>query len=263
MDKGELNPAAPSSSQEGQQHLMSTHLSSFQKGSFHFPCWSSSQGYSSSLLCGSSSSSANGVSEGSRIMASSQSHSQAEKRRRARINGHLSTLRRLIPSANQLDKASLLAKVIDHVKDLKRKTSEINKCSIIPTEMNEVTVELNYQGFPTLTVSLCCDDRPDLFTDLIGVLQGLRLRTVRADMSTVEGRVRNVFILRTIAGEDGASSCLSSLRDSLEALLGRLISSNVSSEPNYYTKRQRILSSLSACSNNNSTYVDIDRSSGS
>ncbi|XP_068644878.1 transcription factor bHLH30-like [Aristolochia californica] len=238
MDKG-LNP-----SWFQEEHF--THLSSFHEGTFHFPSLSS-QGHTSKLLCGSSSSSANGVSEG-RTMASSQSHSQAEKRRRARINGHLSTLRRLIPSANQLDKASLLAKVIDHVKDLKKKTSEIDKCFIIPTEMDEVTVELNH-NYPSLRVSLCCDDRPDLFSDLIGVLDDLRLRTVRADVTTIEGRVRNVFILCSNSGEDGV--CLSSLRDSLEAVLGRVISSNISSVSTYYTKRQRMLSSSSY--SNNST----------
>ncbi|RWR78870.1 transcription factor bHLH51-like protein [Cinnamomum micranthum f. kanehirae] len=117
--------------------------------------------------------------------------SQAEKRRRERINTHLSTLRRLVPSATKLDKATLLGRVIDHVKELKRKALEIGNSFTVPTETDDVTVECDRNGALKdrfiIRASLCCDDRPELYTDLIQALHGLKLRTVRADMATLGG----------------------------------------------------------------------------
>ncbi|RYR46431.1 hypothetical protein Ahy_A07g032169 [Arachis hypogaea] len=54
-----------------------------------------------------------------RPASASKSHSQAEKRRRDRINAQLATLRKLIPKSDKMDKAALLGSVVDHVKDLK------------------------------------------------------------------------------------------------------------------------------------------------
>ncbi|XP_010689462.2 transcription factor bHLH51 [Beta vulgaris subsp. vulgaris] len=73
--------------------------------------------------------------------ASSHSHRQAEKRRRDRINGQLTRLRRLIPKSDKMDKAALLEKVVEQVKDLKRKASEINKFFTIPTESDDITID--------------------------------------------------------------------------------------------------------------------------
>ncbi|KAB2084651.1 hypothetical protein ERO13_A05G330901v2 [Gossypium hirsutum] len=55
------------------------------------------------------------------------SHSQAEKRRRDRINAQLSALRELIPMSHKMDKAALLKCAVEQVKDLKRKAAEISK----------------------------------------------------------------------------------------------------------------------------------------
>ncbi|KAL0825254.1 hypothetical protein Bca101_048931 [Brassica carinata] len=38
------------------------------------------------------------------------------------------------------DKASLLAEVIQHVKELKRETSVVSETNLVPTESNELTV---------------------------------------------------------------------------------------------------------------------------
>ncbi|MBA0697666.1 hypothetical protein Goari_021196 [Gossypium aridum] len=65
-------------------------------------------------------------------------HSQAEKRRRDRINTQLSALRELIPMSHKMDKAALLTSAVEQVKDLKRKAAEISKAFNIPTEMDEV-----------------------------------------------------------------------------------------------------------------------------
>uniref|UniRef100_A0A0D3FGG9 BHLH domain-containing protein n=1 Tax=Oryza barthii TaxID=65489 RepID=A0A0D3FGG9_9ORYZ len=77
-----------------------------------------------------------------KALAASRSHSEAERRRRERINAHLARLRSLLPNTTKTDKASLLAEVIQHVKELKRQTSEITEEACpLPTESDELTVD--------------------------------------------------------------------------------------------------------------------------
>lgn len=179
-------------------------------------------------------------------------HSQAEKRRRERINDHLSTLRRMVPDANKMDKAALLGKVIDHVKDLKRKASSIGNGFSIPAESNEVTVESKEFDATTtsdtknfyIKASISCDDRPDLFTSLMKAFHGLRLRTVRADITSLGGRVQNVFVLcgRRENG-NGSGVNLSSLKESVKDALARIASFDVVAMDASSIKRQRLLQS--------------------
>ncbi|KAG9136875.1 hypothetical protein Leryth_020604 [Lithospermum erythrorhizon] len=56
-----------------------------------------------------------------KALAASKSHSEAERRRRERINNHLNKLRSILPSTTKTDKASLLAEVIQHVKRVEDK----------------------------------------------------------------------------------------------------------------------------------------------
>lgn len=107
----------------------------------------------------------------------------------------------------QTDKASLLAEVIQHVKELKRQTSLIAETSPVPTEMDELTVDASDEdGKFVIKASLCCEDRSDLLPDLIKSLKALRLRTLKAEITTLGGRVKNVLF---ITGDDQDSSCSS------------------------------------------------------
>jgi hypothetical protein len=49
--------------------------------------------------------------------------------------------------------------------------------------------------------SLCCDDRADLLPDLIRALKALRLRALKAEITTLGGRVKNVLF---VTGDDTA-----------------------------------------------------------
>ncbi|OVA06754.1 Myc-type [Macleaya cordata] len=136
-----------------------------------------------------------------KALAASKSHSEAERRRRERINNHLAKLRSLLPSTTKTDKASLLAEVIQHVKELKRQTSQIAEASPVPTENDELTVDnaSDEDGKFIIKASLCCEDRSDLLPDLIKTLKALRLRTLKAEITTLGGRVKNVLF---ITGDD-------------------------------------------------------------
>ncbi|KAK1386911.1 Transcription factor bHLH30 [Heracleum sosnowskyi] len=140
-----------------------------------------------------------------KALAASKSHSEAERRRRERINNHLAKLRSLLPSTTKTDKASLLAEVIQHLKELKRQTSIIAESSPIPTETDELTVdnEEDEDGRFIIKASLCCEDRTDLLPDLIKTLKAMRLKTLKAEITTLGGRVKNVLF---ITGDDQESS---------------------------------------------------------
>uniref|UniRef100_A0A803QJC5 BHLH domain-containing protein n=1 Tax=Cannabis sativa TaxID=3483 RepID=A0A803QJC5_CANSA len=139
-----------------------------------------------------------------RTIEALKNHSEAEKRRRARINSHFDTLRSLTPGAKKMDKASLLAEVISHLKDLKRKTAETSEDCTIPKDFDEVKVEPEdeMEGRPySIRVSLSCDYKPGLLSDLRQALDALQLIIMRAEIATLGCRMKNVFVI-TACNED-------------------------------------------------------------
>ncbi|GFZ21387.1 basic helix-loop-helix (bHLH) DNA-binding superfamily protein [Actinidia rufa] len=178
-----------------------------------------------------------------KALAASKSHSEAERRRRERINNHLAKLRSLLPSTTKTDKASLLAEVIQHVKELKRQTSLIAEMSPVPTESDELTVDASddENGKFVIRASLCCEDRSDLLPDLIKTLKALRLKTLKAEITTLGGRVRNVLF---ITGEEEKEEqqqqqqqyCISSIQEALKAVMDKTNGDESSSGS---VKRQR------------------------
>ncbi|XP_054825289.1 transcription factor bHLH30-like [Prosopis cineraria] len=183
-----------------------------------------------------------------KALAASKSHSEAERRRRERINNHLAKLRSLLPNTTKTDKASLLAEVIQHVKELKRQTSIIAETSPVPTEADELTVDdaSDEDGRFVIKASLCCEDRSDLLPDLIKTLKALRLKTVKAEITTLGGRVKNVLFMTGEEDELGCGGggsqeqrqhqhCISSIQEALKAVMEK----NGGGDENGNVKRQR------------------------
>ncbi|KAG5616270.1 hypothetical protein H5410_016094 [Solanum commersonii] len=175
--------------------------------------------------------------------SASRSHSEAEKRRRDRINAQLSTLRKLIPTSEKMDKAALLGSVVDHVKDLKGKTAEISKVLNIPTDTDEVTIEhLNEEEENKgclLKASFCCDDRLELFSELQRGIKNLKLTVMGADITSLGGRIKGVFML--CPNQNSANDvCMNSLKRSLRVVFSRIaISPPSTSNYRIKSKRQR------------------------
>lgn len=166
-----------------------------------------------------------------KALAASRSHSEAERRRRERINTHFVKLRSLLPSTTKTDKASLLAEVIQHVKELKRQTSEIvDDAHLLPTESDELTVDAGSDddGRFLVTASLCCEDRSDLLPEVIKALKALRLRTIKAEITTLGGRLKNVLVIT--ADDDRLDTAehpqcsVASVQDALKAVMERAAS---------------------------------------
>ncbi|XP_044336739.1 transcription factor bHLH51 [Triticum aestivum] len=187
-------------------------------------------------------------------------HSEAERRRRVRINAHLTALRRMIPDTKQMDKAALLARVVDQVRHLKRRASEAAQAQqmpAVPPEADEVSVEFCCTGDTDddnrrlyMKASVSCDDRPDLVAGFIQALHGLRLRTVRAEVTSLGGRVRHVFTLCKEEEEEGSAAAgragLNSLKEAVRHALSKVASPELvcgGSPFQFQSKRQRILES--------------------
>ncbi|KAJ3694271.1 hypothetical protein LUZ60_009751 [Juncus effusus] len=126
-----------------------------------------------------------------------KNHSEAERRRRERINSHLSVLRGMIHGTEKLDKAALLGEVINHVKRLKAHATDHTKGRTVPSDTDEVSIRCVPQTANSflLHASICCDDSPDLFSELKQNLKILKVKIVRAEICSLGGRVKIVFVM--------------------------------------------------------------------
>ncbi|XP_037431136.1 transcription factor bHLH30-like [Triticum dicoccoides] len=139
----------------------------------------------------------------------SRSHSEAERKRRQRINTHLATLRSLLPSASQMDKAALLGEVVRHVRELRGDADGGAVAGVaVPGERDEVGVEEERwdarESAKRVRAWVCCADRPGLMSELGRAVRSVSARAVRAEIATVGGRTRSVLELE--AGQAAGAS---------------------------------------------------------
>ncbi|EXB94637.1 hypothetical protein L484_005794 [Morus notabilis] len=176
-----------------------------------------------------------GISE-AKALAALKNHSEAERRRRERINAHLSTLRGLVPCNGKMDKATLLAEVILQVKELKKNAAEASKGLLIPMDADQVHVEPYNNNravgdrTPAFKASLCCGYRPELLSDIRQALDALPVKMVRTEISTLGERLKILFVFTYCKDKnsDDAETCrniaisvqeiLSSILDKASAL---------------------------------------------
>lgn len=189
-----------------------------------------------------------------------KSHKESERRRRQRINAHLSTLRSLLPNTTKTDKASLLAQVVHHVKELRKQAADVAvqdgyACGRgseeepepepwpFPAESDEATVTYCDGGKKVVKATLCCEDRPGLNLELAQAIQSVQAKAVRAEMMTVGGRTKSVVVVQW-PGSCAGGEEIGALKRALKAVvenrasrsgLGQIVSRN---------KRARVYGSL-------------------
>lgn len=196
-----------------------------------------------------------------KALAALKNHSEAERRRRERINGHLATLRGLVPSTEKMDKATLLAEVISQVKELKKNAVEASKGLLIPMDDDEVKVEPYNDGgeYESLSyrATICCDFRPEILSDLRQTLDSLPLHLVKAEISTLSGRMKNVFVF-TCCKENNidiqaCQTLASTVHQALCSVLDKASASlEFSPRTSHASKRRRLCfmeTSTSSCNN--------------
>lgn len=202
----------------------------------------------------------NEISE-AKALAALKSHSEAERRRRERINGHLATLRGLVPSNEKMDKATILAEVISQVKELKKNAMEASKGLLIPMDSDEVKIEPyddddeGGEGSMSYKASICCDYQPEILSDLRQTLDALQLQLVRAEISTLGNRMKNVFVFKCCKGDntniEACQDIASTVHQALSSVLDKASSSlEYSPRTSLPNKRRRLCSietSTSSC----------------
>ncbi|XP_073128411.1 transcription factor bHLH30-like [Henckelia pumila] len=188
-----------------------------------------------------------------------RNHSDAERRRRERINGHLSTLRGLIPGTAKMDKAALLAEVINRVKELRDHVTEVTKGTLVPTDMDELKVEQegeNDENSFSIRASLCCDFKTELLSDIKEAIEALPLKTVRAEIATLGSRMVNVFVISGCdADEEGSQFLVDSVRKALRSVLDKFYASEEFATNNTMSGKRRRVSLFSSL--NSTSYGDI------
>lgn len=155
-----------------------------------------------------------------KAVAASISHKEAERRRRKRINGHIATLKSILPNTIKTDKASLLGEAVRRVKELKKTAAEVEERSttidMLPSESDEVKVwQCEKTGL--VKAALSCDDRPEIIVEMIEALKTAEAKVVRAEMSTVGGRTKSLLWVK-MGGNDAG---LGTLRRALKMVMDK------------------------------------------
>ncbi|XP_031384438.1 transcription factor bHLH30-like isoform X1 [Punica granatum] len=184
--------------------------------------------------------------DGQKPAEPSRSHKETERRRRQRINSHLSTLRSLLPNPTKVllrivlpqktDKASLLAGVVHHVRQLRQQlaafsrqhTDPSSSCSCsrlaladpeqwpFPGDSDEATL-ISCHGSGLLKVTLCCDDRPGLNGELARTFRAFHAKEIRAEMASSGGRAKLEVLVEWVGRQD--EDRVSGLKRALEAVV--------------------------------------------
>ncbi|KAK6923826.1 Myc-type, basic helix-loop-helix (bHLH) domain [Dillenia turbinata] len=171
-----------------------------------------------------------------KAIAANKSHSEAERRRRRRINGHLNTLRSILPDLIKTDKASLLAEVVRRVRELKATAAAaemgLRECHddvassgrgstkewVLPGETDEVSLGYCEEEPSLIKAILCCEDRPELMRDVIRAVKSVKVRVVRAEMATIGGRTKCVI---WVTGLGRSGEGITTLRRALKVVVDR------------------------------------------
>lgn len=129
-----------------------------------------------------------------------------------------------------MDKASLLAEVIDHVKQLRRNAADATKGILVPTDIDEVRVERQDDGLGgdscSIRASICCEYKHDVLSDLRQALEAIHPKTVRAEIATLGSRMVNHFVItgckqENIQDAEGCQLLLNSVRQALRSVLDK------------------------------------------
>ncbi|MQL81094.1 hypothetical protein Taro_013546 [Colocasia esculenta] len=180
------------------------------------------------------------------------SHSEAERKRRQRINDQLGRLRQLLPHTARMDKASLLTEVVRELRELRRRAADLVGPNYhddawgpaFPGEADEVILDWGEGsgispdivrddgegggGGTMATASVCCQDRSGLFTDVSEALRSARIRVARAEMATIGGRTKAVLLVEAlgttsdVGGYGRRSALQAALRSAIEGPRGRV-----------------------------------------
>ncbi|KAL4585708.1 hypothetical protein LXL04_010332 [Taraxacum kok-saghyz] len=173
-------------------------------------------------------------------LAALKSHSDAERRRRERINAHLDTLRSLVPSNDKMDKATLLAEVIRQLKQLKTNATQASIGLIIPEDTDGLKIEKRNNGGLAFRATFCCKNRPELLIDVRRSIAALKVKIERTELSILGDHVKLVFDFRKTSAGTTDEDVIRSIRDAFTSVMDKgSISPEYSPRTTLPNKRRR------------------------
>ncbi|XP_017406625.1 transcription factor bHLH131 [Vigna angularis] len=197
---------------QGMQHLRSYYNSEAQMIRGGFPQPFISRTYQTSFL--------KQRSKTEIKVVAAKKHSEAEKRRRMRINGQYETLRTILPNLIKKDKASVLAETIKQVKELKKKVSKVEQESCgssskdvvkFPSGADRLRLEKCNNEEDLVKATLSCEDSMGLMSAISRAMGSVKTKVVKAEIVSVGGRNRSVLWVQGL-GNDHMGMLKSSLK---------------------------------------------------
>ncbi|KAG7019584.1 putative transcription factor bHLH-like protein, partial [Cucurbita argyrosperma subsp. argyrosperma] len=130
-----------------------------------------------------------------KALAALKNHSEAERRRRERINSHLSTLRDLVPCP---------IKTSEGIEEEGCRSQQWSFRSIGHRRSQRRTLWGGSKRAYDLKATICCEYQPELLCDLKQALDSLHLKLVKSEISTLGNRVKSIFFFTSSIAENAA-----------------------------------------------------------
>ncbi|KAH0893959.1 hypothetical protein HID58_056388 [Brassica napus] len=140
-------------------------------------------------------------------------HSDAERRRRLRINYQFEALRTILPNLIKQDKASVLGETVRYFKELKKLVNEIPTTPSLEDSLR--LGQCKNRDFARVVFS--CSDREGLMSEVAESMKAADAKAVRAEMMTVGGRTKCVLFVQGVNGNEG----LVKLKKALKPVVNR------------------------------------------
>ncbi|KAJ4880165.1 basic helix-loop-helix (bHLH) DNA-binding superfamily protein [Raphanus sativus] len=140
-------------------------------------------------------------------------HSDAERRRRLRINCQFEALRTTLPNLIKQDKASVLIETVRYFKELKKLVNEIPTTPSLEDSLR--LGQCKNRDFARVVFS--CSDREGLMSEVAESMKAANAKAVRAEMMTVGGRTKCVLFVQGVSGNEG----LVKLKKALKPVVNR------------------------------------------
>lgn len=133
------------------------------------------------------------------------------------------------------------------MKSLRQSAAEATNGTLVPSDIDEVTVEEEEDPSDAASISirasLCCDFKHELLNDLREAVDALPdLKAVRAEISTLGTRMVNVFVISGPKCQDpeGGQPFVESIRQAFRSVLDKFYASEEFSSRNTSSKRRRV-----------------------
>lgn len=130
----------------------------------------------------------------------------------------------------QTDKATLLAEVIDLLSELKQHAADVGDGASMLMDVNELQIDMDPlygEVWHVLRVTFGCNDRADLFQDLIRIFNQLDFCLLKAEIATLSGHIKciihvtarsssnNKQVMTAATEESNRSSSITALKEAL------------------------------------------------